>query len=134
MRAPIIRAPTGGPSRRLFKWLGAFLLLVNGAFLVLLGTGALSHLDQLAQFGVGFLGGLLLILSGVELPWDVGWYRLAGLGYVCLAASFLFSSVLANDGLGWVAVTLVGALSLAFFGFDMIRGGHHFEIDVDADA
>lgn len=134
MKAPVISAPTGGPKRRWFKWLGAFMLLLNTGFLALFGPHALSHFEQLAQFGVGILGGLLLILSGVELPWDVGWYQLAGLGYVCLAVSFLFTGVLADNGLGWIAVNAVGALSLAFFGFDMMRGGRHFKVDADAEV
>ncbi|MFH5797743.1 hypothetical protein [Haladaptatus sp. CMAA 1911] len=134
MKAPVIRAPTGGLSRRVFKWYGLFIFVSNVGLVVAFGPSVLSNTGYLLQFGIAIAGALLLISAGVELPWDVEWYRLAGLGIICSATSFFISSILANDGLGWAAVSLVGAVSLAFFGFDMIRGGRHFRVDVTADA
>ncbi|WP_231184486.1 hypothetical protein [Haladaptatus sp. DYF46] len=134
MKAPVIRAPTGGLSRRVFKWYGLFIFVLNVGLVVAFGPAVLSSTAYRLQFGTAIAGALLLISTGIELPWDVEWYRLTGLGIICSATSLFISNILANDGLGWVAVSLVGTLSLAFFGFDMIRGGRHFKIDVTADA
>ncbi|WP_227355508.1 hypothetical protein [Haladaptatus salinisoli] len=133
VRAPSVRAPTGGVKRRWFRWLGLFLLLLYLEFLVGSGGDALAHELAFVRFALGALSGLLFVLSTVDLPWRIEWYRLAGLGYLCFAASYLLTNLAAEDELWWLAVSLATAALFGFMGFDIARGGRHFDID-DADA
>jgi hypothetical protein len=127
MKAPIIRAPTGGMKRRWTRWLGILILLLNFGLLFVFGFDVLSVPSRFVQVALGVIGGLLLILASIDLPWNVEWHRLAGVGYLCLAASYLFANLLAEDGALWV----VGALALAYIGYDIARSGRHFDIDAD---
>ncbi|SIQ81094.1 hypothetical protein SAMN05421858_0477 [Haladaptatus litoreus] len=132
MKAPTISAPTGGMGRRGLRVLGVFILLLNLALLFVFGFDVLTDPSRFVQVALGVLGGLLLIGATVDLPWNVEPHRLAGVGYLCLASSYLFANVPAFDGIGWVAITVIGALSIGFIGFDIARDGRHFNIDLDA--
>lgn len=132
MKAPVIRAPTAGAKPRWFKWIGLLILVTNVGLIVAFGPDVLSHTARLVQFGIAIAGALLLISAGIDLPWDVEWYRLAGLGIICSATSYLLSNVLASGELWWVAVSIVGALSIGFFGVDLLRGGRHFRVNTEA--
>ncbi|WP_458207171.1 hypothetical protein [Haladaptatus sp. NG-SE-30] len=131
MRAPTISAPTGVIKRQWFRWLGVLVLLLNLGFLAIVGVDVLGDGYRLAQFVLGSLSGLLFVLSTVELPWSVEWYRLAGAGYLCFAASYLLTNLATENELWWVAVTVVGTAVFGFMGFDIARGGRHFDIDTD---
>ncbi|WP_049971508.1 hypothetical protein [Haladaptatus cibarius] len=132
MKAPTISAPTGGMGRRGLRFLGLFILLINCGLLFVFGFDVLTDASHFVQVVFGILGGLLLIGATVDLSWNVKAHRLAGVGYLCIASSYLFGNLLAQDELWWVAITVISALSLAFIGFDIARGGRHFNIDVDA--
>lgn len=131
LTAPKVSAPAGGMKRRWFRWLGAFVLLLNIALVAGFGTEALTDPSYAVQFAFGVGGGTLLIVSTFDLPWSVEWYRLAGVGYLCLTAWYVSSTLVANSEPWWVVVTAVSGLSLGFFGFDLARGGHHFDVDID---
>ncbi|WP_458185227.1 hypothetical protein [Haladaptatus sp. NG-WS-4] len=132
MRTPIISAPTGGMKRRWFRWLGVLVLLLNLGFLAIVGIDVLADGYRLAQLVLGSLSGLLFVLSTVELPWSVEWYRLAGAGYLCFAASYLLTNLATEGELLWVVVTVVGTAVFGFIGFDIARGGRHFDLDTNA--
>ncbi len=117
--------------RRWARWLEIFLLLLNLGLLFVFGFDVLAEPNRFVQIALGMVGGLLLVLSSIDLPWNVEWYQLAGIGVICLASSYLFANLLAEDDLWWVAVTTIGALSLGYMGFDMARGGRHFDVSAD---
>ncbi len=123
--------PVGGASagnmRRWYKWLGAFVLATNLGLVAVFGLQELSTADQLLQFCVSIAAGVLLILSSFDLPWDVEWYRLAGVGYICLGSLFLFSNL--DEGLWLLFASIVGAFSIALFGFDLALGGRFFRVN-----
>ena len=129
VRFPIEAAPAG-EMRRWYKWLGLFVLVANVGLVAVFGLQELSATGQLVQFCVALAAGVLLILSSFDLPWGVEWYRLAGAGYVCLASLFLFNGV--DDGLWMLAVSFIGALTIATFGFDLALGGRFFRVNTDA--
>lgn len=129
MRAPTISAPTGGTSRRFFRWFGLFVLLLNVGLAALFGVDGLAHVDVAGQLLLGVCSGLLLVLSSVDLPWDVPWYRLVGLGYVCFAAWLLLSFLASGDDGWWIAVSVLNALIFVFIGLDVARGGRHFRVE-----
>jgi len=128
MRAPTIRAPRDGMNRRIFRWAGLLVLALNGALVALFGVEDLVRVDVAVQFTLGVLSGLLLVLSSVDLPWDVPWYRLAGLGYVCFAVWMLLTLLASNDAIWWRTVAVLNALVVTFVGVDVARGGRHFDV------
>ncbi len=132
MKAPKIRAPTGGMGKRGLRFLGILILVINLGLLFVFGFDVLTDPSRFAQIAIGVLGGVLLVASTLELPWNVEGYRLAGVGYLCVASSYLLANLFDQADPWWIAITAVGALSLGFMGFDIARGGRHFNIDLDA--
>ncbi|GAA0246276.1 hypothetical protein ACFFQF_05340 [Haladaptatus pallidirubidus] len=129
MKAAIISAPTGGMGHRGLRLLGTFILLINLGLLFVFGFDVLTDLSRLVQVALGILGGLLFIGATIDLSWNVEGHRLAGIGYLCLASSYLFANLPVFDNIWWAVITVVSALSLAFISFDVARGGRHFNIN-----
>jgi hypothetical protein len=126
-----------------FRYLGVFDLLLVGIFVAVFGVGALTGnvvVPAMALAGVAAL--LAGSVKSVSLgPLALSWRHFVALTYalfaVMLPGSYL-SSVLAGTASGeevaLLVVTSVGAFSLLFFGYDVLRGGKHFDVDANVET
>jgi hypothetical protein len=126
-----------------FRYLGVFDLLLVGIFVAVFGVRALTGnvvVPAMALAGVAAL--LAGSVKSVSLgPLALSWRHFVALTYalfaVMLPGSYL-SSVLAGTASGeevaLLVVTSVGAFSLLFFGYDVLRGGKHFDVDANVET
>ncbi|WP_135854884.1 hypothetical protein [Halorussus salinus] len=126
-----------------FRYLGVFDLLLVGAFVAVFGVGAFTAsvvVPAMALAGVAALvaGSVKSVSVG---PLALSWRHFVALTYalfaVILPGSYL-SSVLAGTAsqaeVALFVVSSVGALSLLFFGYDVLRGGKHFDVDANVET
>ena len=116
--------------RRGSRWLGYFILLLGFGLSTLVGF---STLDALVSVGLLVLVGLLFVLAGFETPLTkrFGWHRIFGLGFFLMGLYQLTNLSFGTDGMLYAAATLSLAGLFAFMGFDIARGGSHFDVDPD---
>ncbi|AHG01125.1 hypothetical protein HALLA_17415 [Halostagnicola larsenii XH-48] len=108
-------------NRRLSGVVGAFLLLVSGGGIALLGTGGLEVSTFLVQVTLIGLAGVFDIVAATDtgLTDRWAWYRWSGAGNVLLGLSLPLG--LAGSGsLFFFLLTAVGGVSLAAMGIDML--------------
>jgi polyferredoxin len=134
---------TFGMKQSSLRYLGAFDLVLVLAFLLVFGVGALLSgpvIPLMALAGVfALLGGSVAALS--LGPVTVTWRHLVGVSYalfaVVLPASYIpdvLDGAASTPEVAMFAVTAIGGLTLLFIGFDIARGGKHFEITEDVDT
>ncbi|WP_227355507.1 hypothetical protein [Haladaptatus salinisoli] len=111
------------------RWLGVLVLFLNLG--LLLTGGAPREAAALVRLSLGVLGGLLLVFSTIDLPWNVEGHRPSEIGFVCLAWSVLAATLVGSNELWQVALAVVGTLSLGVIGFDIVCGGRYFGFGVD---
>ena len=125
-----------------FRYLGVFDLLLVAAFLGFFGLAALSSSLVIPAM---LLAGVAAILGGsvtrITLgPVELSWRYFVGITYtlfaIILPANYLPHVLAGTAGpeewLLFVAGSL-GGVTLLFYGVDVVRGGHHFEVDPDVD-
>jgi hypothetical protein len=136
--APFV-APVVKQSR--FRYLGLLdLVLVCGlAFIFGLGVFVRSPIALVA------IAGICAVLAGAVSAFSFGpvtlsWRHLVGVSYVTFAlvwpatyAPEVVAGSASKQDLLLFAVTTVGALSLAFCGVDVARGGRHFSVSADVE-
>lgn len=107
-------------NRRLSGVVGAFLLLVSGGGIVLLGTGGLEKPIFLVQVALLGLAGVFDIVAATDtgLTDRWAWYRWSGAGNVLLGLSLPLGFA-GSDSLLFLLLTAVGGVSLAAMGIDM---------------
>lgn len=125
-----------------FRYLGVFDLLLVAAFAAAFGVGALASSVFVAGMAVA---GVFALLAGsvAELslgPLSVSWRHLVAASYalfgLILPGSYLpgvVAGTATEAELGLFVATSVGALTLFFYGYDVVRGGEHFEVDADVE-
>lgn len=125
-----------------FRYLGIFDLLLVAVFVAVFGIGALASSVFVATMAIA---GAFALLAGsvAELsmgPISVSWRHLVAVSYalfgLILPGSYLpdvLAGTATQEEIALLAVTSVGALSLLFYGFDVARGGEHFEVDPDVE-
>ncbi|UPW01988.1 hypothetical protein M0R88_07800 [Halorussus gelatinilyticus] len=126
-----------------FRYLGAFDLLLVAVFLAVFGVRALTESAAVPAMA---LAGVSAILAGSVRRVSVGplalsWRHFVALTYalfgVMLPASYLPGVLAGTASRAEVAlfvVTAVGALSLLFFGYDVLRGGDHFDVEPNVET
>jgi hypothetical protein len=124
-----------------FRYLGAFDLVLVAAFLVAFGVGALGS----TPIALMVLAGVAALLAGslAELsvgPLTVPWRGFAAATYllfaVLLPATYLphvIAGTATASETALFAVSCVTALLFVFMGFDIARGGKHFEIEPNVE-
>jgi 4-hydroxybenzoate polyprenyltransferase len=117
-------------TRRGSRWIGYLMLLLGFGLSALIGF---SNLDSLISSGLLFLTGLLFVLAGVEtsLAKRFGWHRILSLAFFAIGVYQLTTLSFGTDGILYAVATLSLAVLFAFMGFDIARGGSHFEVDPD---
>lgn len=122
--------------RRWFAVLGAFLLVSQGAALVVFDfprSDAEAALSLVAWMFVG----ALFILGGLSVQiGTIVWYQFIGGSFVVMGITFgldfplttLNDASLGDAGVIFAIAGIVGGLSMIFIGVDWIRGGHYLEI------
>lgn len=108
-------------NRRLSGVIGAFLLLVSGGGIALLGTDGLEASMFLVQVALLGLAGVFDIVAATDtgLTDRWAWYRWSGAGNVLLGLSLSFGFV-GSDSLFFLLLAAVGGISLAVMGLDML--------------
>jgi hypothetical protein len=126
-----------------FRYLGVFDLLVVAVSVVAFGVRAFTASVVVPAMA---LAGVSAILAGSVAavsvgPVEVSWRQFVALTYALFAVIFpgsYLSAVVAGTAsrqeLALFAVASVGGLSLLFFGYDVLRGGKHFEITPDVET
>jgi peptidoglycan/LPS O-acetylase OafA/YrhL len=125
--------------RRWFLVVGVGIIVANLGFLFVFRAGILENPTTAAANLFHILGGVLMAVGGADAqPRRSRWYQFVGAGNVLiavgLAASYLLPMVNGTSPYGdTVGVLLAicavaGGGSLAFIGFDWIRGGRHFDL------
>ncbi|MFC7081732.1 hypothetical protein [Halorussus caseinilyticus] len=126
-----------------FRYLGAFDLLLVAAFVAVFGVRALTASVVVPAMA---LAGVSAIVAGSVAEVSVGplalsWRHFVGATYalfgLLLPGSYLSSVVSGTASraeLALFAVASVGALSLLFYGYDVVRGGEHFEVEPDVET
>ncbi len=126
-----------GMTRRGSRWFGYFIIaVVGGLFALSEFSISGSTAGALIGFGTLFMVGVLFVLAGFETPLasQFGWHRIFGLGFVMMGVVNLlnvFFSWTDNGGILYAVATLSLAVLFAFMGFDIARGGPHFDVDRD---
>ena len=121
--------------RRGSRWLGYFVVAIVGGLFALSGFSVSgSTPSALVGFGALLIVGVLFVLAGFETPITkrFGWHRIFGLGFAMMGVVNLVSVFSWVDGgILYAIATLSLAGLFAFMGFDIARGGPHFEVDPD---
>jgi hypothetical protein len=126
-----------------FRYLGVFDLLLVAVFVGVFGVRSLTESVAVPAMA---LAGVAALLAGTVKrvflgPLALSWRHFVALTYalfaVILPASYA-SSVLAGtasqEEVALFVVTSVGAFSLLFFGYDVLRGGKHFDVNADVET
>ncbi len=124
--------------RRWFLVLGVYLIAANLWLLITLNSPIFEE-PMAVVTNVAFLfAGLLFVLGGIsENLGNLGWYRFVGLANLIMgvgfAATYLLpiangTSAYEDAGIFLAICAVVGGASLAFIGFDWVRGGRHFDL------
>jgi Na+-transporting NADH:ubiquinone oxidoreductase subunit NqrB len=115
-------------TRRSSRWIGYFMLLLGVGLSALIGF---ATLDALISSGLLLLTGLLFVLAGFETPLTrrFGWHRILGLAFFTIGVYQLTNLSFGTNGAFYAIATLSLAVLFAFMGFDIARGGPHFDID-----
>lgn len=119
-----------------FRYLGGFDLLLVAGFLAAFGVGALgtTPIALMALAGIAALlaGSLAKLFVG---PITVPWRGFAAATYLLFAAMLpatylphIVAGTATTTETAMFAVSCVSALVFVFMGFDIARGGKHFEI------
>jgi peptidoglycan/LPS O-acetylase OafA/YrhL len=125
--------------RRWFLVLGVGIIAANLGFLFAFRTTVLENPTTAAANLFHILGGVLMAVGGTDAqPRRSKWYQFVGAGNVLiavgLAASYLLPLVNGTSpygdtvGILLAICAVAGGGSLAFIGFDWIRGGRHFDL------
>lgn len=124
--------------RRWFLVLGLGIIVANLGFLFAFDTTALNNSATAATNGILALGGVLMAIGGAGVQPRGTWYQFVGAGDVLIgigmAASYLLPMVYGTSSYGstesvfLVICAVAGGGSLAFMGFDWIRGGRQFDL------
>ncbi|NHN60930.1 MULTISPECIES: hypothetical protein [Halorussus] len=126
-----------------FRYLGLFDLLLVAVFVAAFGTASFAASVAIPAMA---LAGLFAVLAGSVAELSLGsvtvtWRHFVAATYalfaLALPGSYLPDVVAGTAGraeLALFAVTSVGALTLLFFGYDVARGGDHFEVEPDVDT
>jgi hypothetical protein len=113
------------------RWWG--ILVFGLLFLAVFGATDLSLVIQIFMMTTA---GLLFLLGGIgyELG-PVSWYQFVGSGCVLLGLNLCIQFVVdltqagsSNEELLFAGLAAIGGLSLAYIGFDWIRGGTQFDL------
>ncbi|WP_435076121.1 hypothetical protein [Halococcus sp. AFM35] len=124
--------------RRWFLVLGVYLIAANLWLLNTLNSPIFEE-PMAVVTNVAFLfAGLLFVLGGIsENLGNLGWYRFVGLANLIMgvgfAATYLLpianrTSTYEDAGMFLAICAVVGGASLAFIGFDWVRGGRYFDL------
>jgi hypothetical protein len=125
--------------RRWFLVLGVGIIVANLGFLFVFRAGILENPTPAVANVALILGGVLTAIGGADAqPRQSEWYEFVGAGNVLHAVGFASTYLLPlsngtsayGDTAGaFLAIWgVVGGASLAFIGFDWIRGGRHFDL------
>jgi Na+/melibiose symporter-like transporter len=122
--------------RRGSRWLGYFIVAIVGGLFAFSGFSVSgSTTSALVGFGALFMVGVLFVLAGFETPLTrrFGWHRIFGLGFAMMGVVNLLTVLFSwtDSGMLYAVATLSLAGLFAFMGFDIARGGPHFEVDPD---
>jgi hypothetical protein len=122
--------------RRLSAAVGVFLLVISAAVVAIFRGALIDRPLLTAQIGTLAVAGVLDTAAAFDTPLTqrVAWYRLSGLGNLFLAASLPLGLVESS----WfpnIVVSVLGGLTLAAIGFDMLLfdGRHIYSEPLDAD-
>jgi hypothetical protein len=121
--------------RRVSRWFGIIILVLTFGLFALFGLP--RTVETLVSFGPILVTGILFTLAGFDtiVTRQLGWHRIFGLGFLVWSISHLMDALFLGakgDGaLSPVVFGIVGAIIFGFIGFDIARGGHHFDIDPD---
>lgn len=119
-----------------FRYLGLFEVALSAVLVAVFGVK--FPIASVAVLMV--VAGICAILAGTVSTLDFGpitisWRHLIGVSYVTFALAWpltYLTEVIAGTAsqreLLLFAVAVIGALSLAFFGIDIARGGRHFSV------
>jgi hypothetical protein len=127
--------------RRWFLVLGLGMIAASLGLLFVFPVNLLENPATAATNIVLILGGALMAIGGAGIqPRTSEWYQFVGAGDVLIgvgmAASYLLPMVYGTspyDGTEGVLLAIcavAGGGSLAFIGFDWIRGGRHFDLSI----
>ena len=125
--------------RRWFLVLGVGMIVANLGFLFAFRTTVLENPATVAANAIFILGGVLMAIGGANAqPRGSEWYQFVGTGNVLLGIGFAATYLLpiangtsAYEGSAGVFLAIwgvVGGASLAFIGYDWVRGGRHFDL------
>jgi hypothetical protein len=123
--------------RRGSRWFGYFIIAIIGGLFALSGFSVSgSTASALVGSGALFIVGVLFVLAGFDTPLTrrFGWHRIFGLGFVVMGVVNLLNVLFSwtdSGGILYAIATLSLAVIFAFMGFDIARGGPHFEVDPD---
>ena len=125
--------------RRWFLVLGIYIIAANLWLLTTLDSPIIEEPMTVATNVAFLFAGVLFILGGVgENLGNLDWYRFVGLANLIMGIGFAATYLLpmmngtsAYDGIASILLAIcavIGGASLAFIGFDWIRGGRHFDL------
>jgi len=126
-----------------FRYLGVFDLLLVGIFVAVFGVRVVTGSVVVPAMA---LAGVSAVLAGsvksVSLgPLALSWRHFVAFTYalfaVMLPGSYLpgvLAGTASQEEVALFVVTAVGALSLLFFGYDVLRGGEHFDVDANVET
>jgi hypothetical protein len=124
-----------------FLYLGLLDLVLVGGLAAVFGLRVLVR----SSIALMMIAGLCAVLAGTVSAFSFGpvtlsWRHLVGVSYVTFAlvwpatyAPEVVAGSASGQDLLLFVVTTVGALSLAFYGVDVARGGRHFSVSVDVE-
>ncbi|GAA0457637.1 hypothetical protein MUK72_12040 [Halococcus dombrowskii] len=124
--------------RRWFLVLGLGMIVANLGFLFAFRATILENPATAATNTVLVFGGVLMAIGGAGAQPRGTWYQFVGTGDVLIgigmASSYLLPMVYgtspygSTEGILLAICAVAGGGSLAFMGFDWIRGGRHFDL------
>ncbi|ELZ96714.1 hypothetical protein [Haloferax sulfurifontis] len=124
-----------------FLYLGILDLVLISGLAAVFGLAVLGT-SPIVLIGIAGLGAILAgTISELSLgPITLSWRYLVGLSYVTFAlmwpaiyAPDIVAGTASRQDLFLFVVTTIGAFSLAFYGIDIARGGHHFFVQQNVE-